>query len=501
MAEPWMRVDADAGGRWFADLRSAAETRADAKVEYEPAQNEPVEGAGSPSTSSPRPPRELTDLLFCQTCKRILTRHPRDVVDEIDAYYCPHSLDNMTSSEAMSYMNRSPRFFDCPVCQAVLSTRILNTAHEDTSAEMPAARFFLACSHCQWDSVNLTLVASSPEELITLALQREKENDPERTRLFPALTKHFSTVETELGLSSVPSPEKSSLLSSRSAGGSHAKYNQAASLREGNNGDDDDGDDDDDDEANESLWRWEDADRAARLRSDEALLGSPDNETPDDLADLLQSIVLRDDETSSQRRPKRSRLRIKRSIRCRKCMDANQDNILVKGQINPLKGDSSIRTNVGQWFKKKSLAYDFLPRIAVIAKSHNDGGPLQDEDVLTMVVTNPRDVPVELSFDHSPPVLLDAFDDVEEMDLITAAQPPKPSQPREKDPKDLVLARFFNKVLLRLPASPSIKTVRVREQDLTVDVDAETSLEDDASAVEFRIHITSLSASPPSPSS
>lgn len=67
--------------------------------------------------------------------------------------------------------------------------------------------------------------------------------------------------------------------------------------------------------------------------------------------------------------PQRAGLRIKKSLRCRKCVSAGKPNIVVKSQINPLKGDSSLRTNVGSWYKKSSFAYNYVPRIFALSFS------------------------------------------------------------------------------------------------------------------------------------
>lgn len=445
---------------------------------------------------SSRAPKELADLLFCQTCNRILTRHPRDVVDEIDAYYCPHSLDNMTTSDAMAFMQRSPKVFECPVCEAVLATQAefgLQVPESKSKQDFEPnqnpsvntevhtdALYFFACGHCCWDSVGIDLTAASPGELIQAALQREKSDGLDRTKLLPELTKYFVAVESKLGLSaSVPSPSNSSVGLQRNS--SQQQVKSLASLldedepKNGGNIDDEDEDGDDEERFNDSLWRWEDVDNAQSIRAQQALFGEPENSLPESLEKIMQELRERAGNGhgyDDQKFPQRSQLRTKRAIRCRQCMDKNFDNILVKGQINPLKGDSSIRTNVGQWFKKKSLAYELLPRIVVV-----EVGPIN----MSVVVTNPRDLIIEVSFDRSPWVRLDAHDEVEELDLITAAQPPKPSKPRQDDPQDLVLARFFNKVLLNLPIHPAVKVVRMRGGGEDTD---------EVKELEFRVHFS-----------
>lgn len=52
----------------------------------------------------------LFDLFFCEYCSQILSNNPLDIVQEIDSYYCPYSLENLSSQEAMKCSNRSMRY-------------------------------------------------------------------------------------------------------------------------------------------------------------------------------------------------------------------------------------------------------------------------------------------------------------------------------------------------------------------------------------------------------
>ena len=54
------------------------------------------------------------------------------------------------------------------------------------------------------------------------------------------------------------------------------------------------------------------------------------------------------------------------SRRCRAELAAGRTGILVKPKLNPLEGDSSLRTGHGQWFKKDSSAVQVVPRVRIV---------------------------------------------------------------------------------------------------------------------------------------
>lgn len=60
------------------------------------------------------------------------------------------------------------------------------------------------------------------------------------------------------------------------------------------------------------------------------------------------------------------------SRRCRAELAAGRTGILVKPKLNPLEGDSSLRTGHGQWFKKDSSATQVVPRVQIVRKIHKE---------------------------------------------------------------------------------------------------------------------------------
>jgi len=352
----------------------------------------------------------IAELLFCESCRRILSRHPQDVVDEIDSYYCQQSLDNLPSSEAMTYLNRSTRFFECSRCCNVLSIRATSGAavskyfeNGTPNVEDNTVLYYFCCGHCRWDSLSCGLFGHSPEDLIKVGHEKETNARESESRLVSQLVSHFQ------GMDKVGIPE-----------------------------------DVDVDEKMNKLWRWQDAEdeytKVSSIHTSPMVL-----ETSNDIQETFHQLEQENCESQTGIEkalvlPDRLSLRTKRSIRCRQCMASGLPNILVKPQINPLKGDSSMRTNIGAWFKKKSLAYDYLPRI--VAHYHPS-----DDKILQLVVTNPRDTTAVIKLDETEPVRIDPYDEVDELDMLNASTPPKPLPPSEADPES-IQGRLFNKVYL-----------------------------------------------------
>lgn len=115
----------------------------------------------------------LLDIFWCSGCQTLKPRDPEQVVWEIDSYYCPHSLENIPSSEAMLYFNKSSRVFRCPCCSNILSTMAstVKTLVKDVPSlagiEESSPRYYLACNYCRWESLDLGIIATVPEDLIS----------------------------------------------------------------------------------------------------------------------------------------------------------------------------------------------------------------------------------------------------------------------------------------------------------------------------------------------
>jgi hypothetical protein len=129
----------------------------------------------------------LHNLFFCTACldqtkdeetvNPLRASNPADCIEDIDAYYCPDSLDTFSSQEAMLYLNRSPKCFECPSCG-----NTLRTAGE-------GSQFFFLCGYCRWNSKELGIVAERSELLFKEAMVPER-NSP--------IEQKFKTLQTNL---------------------------------------------------------------------------------------------------------------------------------------------------------------------------------------------------------------------------------------------------------------------------------------------------------------
>eukprot|EP00916_Digyalum_oweni_P020567 GHVL01034280.1.p1 GENE.GHVL01034280.1~~GHVL01034280.1.p1 ORF type:complete len:355 (+),score=27.23 GHVL01034280.1:38-1102(+) len=111
----------------------------------------------------------LEEMYFCDGCSMLYSRF--DLTEEIESFYCPHCLDNLPSSEAMLYLARCSKCFECPICFNTLCTIVSH----DSSCH-------LSCFYCRWNSRIVGLEANKAEALITMALQREKDS-PRKTEM------------------------------------------------------------------------------------------------------------------------------------------------------------------------------------------------------------------------------------------------------------------------------------------------------------------------------
>ncbi|CEM33987.1 unnamed protein product [Vitrella brassicaformis CCMP3155] len=111
----------------------------------------------------------LEELYFCDACSLVCSRY--GLTEEIDSYYCPHCLENMPSSEAMLYLNRCSKCFECPIC---FNTLTITAAHD--------GKCFFSCQFCRWSSGEIQLEAEKPDMLVAAAFQKERDS-PHRTEM------------------------------------------------------------------------------------------------------------------------------------------------------------------------------------------------------------------------------------------------------------------------------------------------------------------------------
>ena len=82
-------------------------------------------------------------------------------------------------------------------------------------------------------------------------------------------------------------------------------------------------------------------------------------------------------------------LRPRKSRRCRAELAAGRTGILIKPKLNPLEGDSSLRSGHGQWWKKDSSAVHVVPRVRVVRQGQLMLADSRVRHALLLSVTNP----------------------------------------------------------------------------------------------------------------
>jgi hypothetical protein len=86
-------------------------------------------------------------------------------------------------------------------------------------------------------------------------------------------------------------------------------------------------------------------------------------------------------------------LRVRESRRCRAELAEGRPGILLKPKLNPVEGDTSLRTGHGQWHKKDSSAVHVVPRVRVTGQA-----AVGNTRFLLLKVSNPTLGSVRLRF-------------------------------------------------------------------------------------------------------
>eukprot|EP00743_Colponemidia_sp_Colp-15_P006239 GILK01006711.1.p1 GENE.GILK01006711.1~~GILK01006711.1.p1 ORF type:complete len:469 (+),score=68.02 GILK01006711.1:122-1408(+) len=374
----------------------------------------------------------LSELYFCEQCSKVLCR--LCLAEEIDSYYCPHCLENMPSSEAMLYLNKCSKCFECPSC--------FNTLSPVVSSDQ---RYYFTCQFCRWDSAILGLVEERPDQLIVKAFSRERDGPHrhEAAKLIEKFRKISSEVQKE--------KELQARLKRRSTIGLIVA--SASNRRQPPTG----------------PWKWEDMEAALvqketqqKSKHVQTIAGQvTDNEKviqPDDPLDVSNVTTLQQRFTDpacqpsslSELYPSRKQLLTRRSRRCRVCT-----RFVVKPEINPCAVPP---------FKKNNIAMSFIPRVSIVQlPSLNVGQPA----ALHLSFTNPLDSNVHISFfvdefaDVSVvvpavPSYLGALNDLLEVNELWASEE-TPEGIEPDDPK-YVVQRQFNRVVFNFQITPSRET-------------------------------------------
>ena len=106
----------------------------------------------------------LHELFYSVDHRRLVPRS--HLQEEVDAYYCAHCLQELTSGEQLHLKGRCGSCFDCPQCLCTL--QLQHTIQDERKM------WHFACGYCHWDSLTVGLCAERPTDLFNQVIQAEK---------------------------------------------------------------------------------------------------------------------------------------------------------------------------------------------------------------------------------------------------------------------------------------------------------------------------------------
>jgi len=281
------------------------------------------------------------------------TRSPPSTITETDSAYCPHCLSfHDAASAARLVVCPKPTCRRCPLCQSVAS---IATENNDCLYRCGRAQCGWTSRDCRLTvpvavkedgSVDRLVMSKAAEELHSSLQERITPGKNALQDYYQILADHWSHQHKQQQVpTSKASADRSSLWSVEAL---------ETALEE----------------AKRKRYQSTDVTNPQQVQNIQFL--SPqndwkeeDNVVPDNLVDLPISSCLLQSCNSPAHSSKIRRedllplpvfLRVRTSRRCRAELQEGRPGIVLKPKLNPLEGDSSLRTGHGQWWKK--VRYD-----------------------------------------------------------------------------------------------------------------------------------------------
>eukprot|EP00934_Nitzschia_sp_Nitz4_P006064 Nitzschia sp. Nitz4//scaffold3_size479765//365768//367408//NITZ4_000152-RA/size479765-processed-gene-1.255-mRNA-1//1//CDS//3329550914//6054//frame0 len=314
-------------------------------------------------------------------------RHPPSTVTEVDSAFCPQCLSfhDATSAASLGYCPK-PSCRQCPVCQSIVRVTV-----DDRMC-------LYKCGFCEWTSQQCYLAvpiatdsngAVTNEDLEKALGELETEWKSRLDQRNGPAQDHFRNMQKTL----------------KDTAKEHVKGNRAAFFwlptsnvrrKDGPEG-----------------WSVETLEESLQNRKklvSAALaetVGGEELEFISLMVDknmdeslegkTIESLLLQGAASCEPKLeellPQPVALRARKSRRCRAELAEGRPGILVKPKLNPLEGDSSLRTGHGQWWKKDSSAIQVLPRVRVSTHASDD-----TKHVFLLKVVNPTLGTIRLRF-------------------------------------------------------------------------------------------------------
>jgi len=293
-------------------------------------------------------PAPLSRCFHATASRRLsssVERNPPSTKTEVDSAYCPQCLSFHDAGTAAS-LGYCTTCKQCPLCMAVASV----TVNEESIA-------FYKCGYCLWTSQGCQVTASvAPAKDGTVGREQMLQATKDLAASFQAKTDE-SAAETHY----------QDMLSAWEKIVKDSAPVKPTKTKRGI-----------------QAWSLEALEEALETKHKKAplVLGSAPkvslDDTPLTLDPSLQSTspesLLLQPLASSTNIPFTQNdllplpmpLRPRKSRRCRAELKEGRPGILVKPKLNPLEGDSSLRSGHGQWWKKDSSALHVIPKISVV---------------------------------------------------------------------------------------------------------------------------------------
>lgn len=319
-----------------------------------------------------------------------VNRHPPSTITEVDSAYCPQCLSfhDVTTASNLGYCPKATCRL-CPLCQSVAAVAV-----EDGSA-------MYQCGRCDWTSQSCGLqtpIAQQSEDGSISAEELERATDELGTQYETIKQQHNQAAEEHYKsmLSTLQSMAKDQVRGLRSptttsntttASSSTSRYFSKRSKRGAG--------------LEDGAWSIQALEESMKERA--KLYASAALQPIGDLKDesqhqqlvslevempyheslqgvsvdsiLLQPTALStttiasNNNTNSVLLPLPIPLQPRKSRRCRAELAEGRPGILLKPKLNPLEGDSSLRSGHGQWWKKVQMLYQLIDR------------PIEDDDL------------------------------------------------------------------------------------------------------------------------
>lgn len=366
-------------------------------------------------------PAPLT-LCYHATSSRVLSSSIDDrgnpsTITEVDSAYCPSCLSfyDATTASSADVRGYCPKATcrSCPSCQANLVVNMGKAKGESASKIC-----YYLCGHCKWNSKECGITSPAPESESPTKEEARAATDALGTACKQAIASIAKKGANDTVGVSPPAKAFTTLVDgwvSRSKEAERQRREgEAASIVPGRRSD-----------AARNRRKADGPGGWSVESLEEAMMKRREEEKASVVAPLVKGINLQRlslgdaatdvNDSPAPTRPDAERgcgqavlgpgmaasasmgklyplsvpLRPRKSRRCRAELAAGRTGILIKPKLNPLEGDSSLRSGHGQWWKKDSSAVHVVPRVRVVRQGQLTLADSRIRHALLLSVANP----------------------------------------------------------------------------------------------------------------